>query len=228
MDFSLTAACKRLSRLAFFTAAVSAVPVANAAFTIEIDDDLTNTSGVARTTITDGGDGFVNYAGDFGGFDVVVASGTTQPAIADPLLMALDSLEISGEAATLYIWLTSTDLTGPIPGLSAAFSGTTNASVSLDFLYDATNSGAGAAFASGDSVTSSTGTVGNVTSFSGTVSSGGVAPANPYSLTILATVTHTDAQQISQFDAVLTAVPVPAAAWLFGSALLGLGIVRRK
>jgi len=29
-------------------------------------------------------------------------------------------------------------------------------------------------------------------------------------------------------DFVASAVPVPAAAWLFGSALLGLGVVRRK
>ncbi|MEA2093077.1 MAG: hypothetical protein U9P11_00765, partial [Pseudomonadota bacterium] len=65
--------------------------------------------------------------------------------------------------------------------------------------------------------------------FDGSVT-GAIDAGSPYSLTIFADVIHTDAGQISSFDAhLIPAVPVPPAVWLFGSGLLGLvGIARRK
>lgn len=217
MSNSILAASKRLGKLAILSASVSTASLAQAAFILEIDDDLTDSSGLARLTITDGGDGVVNFTGDYAGFTFTSSTGVTEPAIADPAKMGLDSLEISGDADILYIWLTNTAFTGPAPGFMTDFGGTTQGTVDLEFLHN------GSVFAMGDSVSSSTGG----TAFSGS-STTAVAPSDPYSLTIFATVEHTGAGQFTSFDALITTVPVPAAAWLFGSALAGLGFLRRK
>ena len=57
---------------------------------------------------------------------------------------------------------------------------------------------------------------------------GSVALGSPFSLTISALIAHDAAGQVTSFDAAVSPVPVPlpAAFWLFGSALVGYGFHR--
>lgn len=195
----------------------------HAVFVLQIDDDLDPLNG--RTTVFDGdNDGVITHSGGFGAFTVNVTTGLTQPALSDPAKLDLNSVDVTGSTGgTLYIWLSATDFTGSLTDFTADFGGTTQGTVTLDFLHDPSNTlFGGTSFAFADSPSWSTGG----TSFGGSIIDT-VVPASPYSLTILATIEHPGGGQVSSFDALVSAVPVPAAAWLFASAVISIAGLRR-
>lgn len=196
---------------------------ANAAFVMTLED-ITNGGSVSITDNSN--DGLITHNGSVGNFTVNVTTGVSKPLIG-PGRLDLNSINVSGGSGTLVITLTDTDFTAA-PGFIdywASYGGTTDGSVSFEFLYDSSNQpGVGDTIASGSFTKS-----GNDKSFSDDVL-GTVLPASPYSLTIIATITHTGAGQLTSFDAELvpgTQVPVPAAIWLFGSAVMGLAAARK-
>jgi hypothetical protein len=205
--------------------AISFATGAQASFVLTLDDP---TTGGTDVMITDGGAGDANpvtgaitYIGSVGVFDVNVTTGTSKP-VQGPGVMDLNSIDVSSSTGgTLNIGLTDTDFTGTATSYSANYGGTTTSTVSFDFLYDASNTEfGGSSFASAGPLTGS--------SFSGS-GSYAIPAANPYSLTILASITHASGNQSTSFDAELRPVPLPAALWLFGSGLLGLAsCVRRR
>lgn len=221
----ITAVGARAAGLGALCISACFASVSHAAFILHIDDDLDATNG--RTVIFDGdSDGLISYTGGYGNFSVVVTTGVSQPLLQDPAKIDLNSIEVSGSAGTLYIWLTNTDFTAPVNELTADFGGTTQGDVSFEFSYDVANTEfGGSIFASGDSASAATAG----TAFSDSISAA-VLPASPYSLTIFAEVEHTGGGQVTSFDALVTgtAVPLPAAAWLFGSSALALGAFRAR
>ena len=206
--------------------ALAALPVAQAqaAFVMTLDD---LGDAATPTIIYDGSGsdlggpaGVITYSGAVGSFMVNVTTGVSKPVIG-PARMDLNSINVSGSSAgTLVVSLTDTDFSGDYSAYTADFGGTTDGSVALDFLFDSGNSEfGGSSFASGSSAGSG--------AFPDSLT-GAVAGGEPFSLTITATIEHDEASQISSFDAVVAPVPVPAAFWLFGSALAGFAAFRRR
>ena len=178
------------------------------------------------TTVADSGigeDGVISFNGSVGNFLVNVVTGVSDPLIG-PGDIDLNSINVSGASGALRIGLTDTGYAGAAPAYTANFGGTTSTTgsiVDFDFFQDPGNNEFG-----GISFFDPLPVSGGAFSGSGT---GGIGAGSPYSLTIIADVIHTDAGQISSFDAHLVPVPVPPAVWLFGSGLLGLiGIARHK
>jgi len=217
---------------------ISMANVAQAAFVMTIDDlntagidvilsdglgiGATTTSGLT-TTVADAGltpDGVISFNGGVGSFTVSVVTGVSDPVIG-PGQIDLNSINVSGGSGNLLIRLTDTDYTGAFPSYTTNFGGTTTGSVDFNFLQDGGNGEFGGTSFFNPAVVSGG-------AFSGS-STNAIGAGSPYSLTILAQITHIGTGQISSFDAHLVPVPVPAAVWLFGSGLLGLaGIARRK
>jgi len=197
----------------------------NAAFVLTIDD-LSNGSGVDITVLDGDADGVITYNSALGVFSVLVTTGVSKPTINGPQLLDLNSIEVSGGAGSLIFALTDTDYSGSPAALRGIFSGTvpTGGSMDFDFLYDSNNTefGGTSFYNPGLDSTNPIGGIGT-----------GIpdVPSATYSLTIIAKVNHPGGSptEVSSFDAEISAVPVPAAVWLFGSGLLGLiGMARRK
>lgn len=206
---------------------------ANAAFVLTIDDPSV---GGVEVTVTDNGAGdssatvgSIVYNGAVGAFTVVVSTGTSKPLIdGEPQLLDLNSVEVSGATGgNLVISLTDTDYTGGPTSLQALAGGTALGGVDFDFFYDDNNTEFG-----GTSFFTSSNNSGTDFSDSGTSP---VSVTDPYSLTIVADLTHEGGLEVSSFDAEIRAiyepdvvVPVPAAVWLFGSGLFGLACIARR
>lgn len=184
---------------------------ANAAMQLMLDDPTT--AGIEVTVGDVDGDGVISYSGAVGGFSVNVTTGVSKPMLNGPQWLGLDSIDVSGGAGELIIRLTDTGYTGTPAELEAAYGGTTVGTVDLDFLYDAANAEFG-----GTSFFDPA--AGTAPSFSGAGASP-VSLTGPYSLTIVADISHSGSGS-SSLGAQISAVPVPAAIWLFGSGLLGL------
>jgi hypothetical protein len=214
---------------------VTATQSANVSFVLTLDDISTVgidviisddqfagfATSVGATTSNDalGGAGAVSYSGSVGSFIVNVTTGISKPLVG-PGIIDLNSLNVSGGAGTLSIGLTDTGFTGSFGAYRANFGGTTQGSVDLDFLYDAANAEfGGLSFSNPPSAASG--------AFSGS-ETGAVIASDPYSLTILADIVHTNAGKITSFDAEASPVPVPATAWLLGSGILGFTMVGRR
>lgn len=177
---------------------------------------------VGATTTPDGGllPDVISFNGGVGSFTVNVTTGVSEGQIGTGRL-DLNSVDISGAAGTLRIKLTDTGYSSAFPAYTADFGGTTDGTVNLDFLHDPTNvEFGGSSFfnpaAAGPGAFSGTG-------------GGPVAAGTPYSLTIVADITHPGGFNITSFDALVTPVPIPPAVYLLGSGLIGLaGIARRR
>ena len=202
------------------TASLCVAGTANAAFVMTIDDLATIGTDV---TVTDSNnDGLVSFLGAVGAYGVNVTTGISVPLATGSQLLHLNSIDVSGGAGDLVISLTDTDYTGSPPAFDGLFGGTAapGGSIDFDFYYDDGNAQFGTAAQ-----------IFSATNNQNALSGGGSSPASvtdPYSLKIIATIHHTVAG-VSSFDAEIRAVPVPAAAWLFGSGLLGLaGMARRS
>jgi len=198
--------------------AISICPAspANAAFILTIDDPLTAGIDVSVSDV----DGNITYNSAVGAFSVVVTTALSKPVLTGSSLLFLNSVQVTGGAGTLIIGLTDTDYTGVPAALTGSFGGTTDGTVDINFLYDGSNTEfGGASFFDPAAATAA---------FSGTGTGLPATPGSPYSLSIIANVVHSGSGA-SSFSANITAVPVPAAMWLFGSGLLGLaGAARRR
>ena len=218
---------------------LSAMNVAQASFVLTLtsgaesvvvsDDQIAgfNTDSGLNTTAADGNitdPGLITYNASIGSFIVSVTTGISAPVIG-PGRLDLNSIEVSGGTGTLDIRLTDTDYSGSVSQYNMGFGGTTDGTVGFTFLYGTTNQ----EFV-GNVMSSVSGITGDAQTGSfGSSTSAAVNTSDPYSLTILATIEHTGAGQITSFDAIASPIPVPAAVWLFGSGLLGLvGVARRR
>ncbi len=163
----------------------------------------------------------------FGNWTVNVVSSANLGSTAISPMLSLTSFNISysgpGSALTspLKVFLTDTDY-GPTSGLfNIGIGGTQtgNATITSRFWYDTANTAFG--------LSNQIGTTQNFTSPSYSndqfAAGPGATIASPYSLTIEADISNVPSGQFStQFTSTLTAVPLPGAAWLFGSFLLVL------
>jgi hypothetical protein len=218
---------KQLFAFALLPAGLLSIEAANASFVMMLDDpnDLT-----AATFIYDLGAGDLNpetgaitYVGGIGAFTVNVTTGVSKPLIG-PSKLDLNSINVTGNApGTLLVGLSDTDFYSTSQGLLASYGGTTQGSVSFNYLYSATNVAfGGSAFASDTFSATPT-----QLSFSRDIAAT-VGMSVPFSLSILAEINHTAASQVTSFDAAITPVPLPATVWLFASALFGGFFSTRK
>jgi hypothetical protein len=203
---------------------VLAVPLVAAAVSVRLSAD----GGVTWIQCDDGADcdltsapGVVTFSGSVGPFTVNVTTAITEPALgsASFAILDLNSVNVSGGPGTLTILASHTGDTGPLPGgiypAQLNVGGTTTGTVSFAGFLDAGNTLFG--------TTSLLGTLGpfGPGAFSGSVA--GAAPATaPFSLTLVAEITHRVAG-ITSFDfEVRPRVAEPGMLSLFG---IGLGSV---
>lgn len=195
---------------------------------------LSDNGGVTWVTITDNtpGDispslGAITFNGAVGNFNINVTTGISKPILGgtnDPV-MDLNSVNVSGSGpGTLTIQFTDVDFGSALhPGFITLVGGTTSGTVAVASYYDLGN----ATFAT-TSLLSDLGTFGPG-AYSGTGSTDVGPLPGPYSLTLMATITHTAAGQVTSFDLLLHPNPEPSTLALMGAAgVLGFVAVRRR
>jgi hypothetical protein len=191
--------------------------------TITLEDP--NSSG-SLVTLSDGdGDdlnsvsGAVTYVGSIGDWYLNVTTGITKPALGSYSypIMHLDSVDASSSSSVdEEILVTFTELNfGAVPGLIADLSATLAGSLEAEVWVNGTKEWS-IVFGPGgsDSVT-------------GAVINGPFPTDFDIMLSVLLTHPPGD-NQASSFDFEVNAIPIPAAAWLFGSGLICLVGIRRK
>ncbi len=170
--------------------------------------------------------GEIRYGGSVGGFFVTSNTALSKPLLSGPdaTIFDLFSLEVSGTSGgTLEIGITDTDFTGD-ENLTFGIGGTSDGTVSAEAYYDLGNVEYGHGFG-----------LGSFSGLSGSFSSSGNTAylnnvMNPYSLTIVTTISHqstSGATQMTSFDAAIK-VPEPSVIALFGLGLVGIGFAGRR
>jgi len=220
-------------------AALMATGSANAAFIMSLDDS--STAGIDRivqddtlagvltsiglTTNSDSdfgsGAGVVGYGGGFGSFILNLTAGISKPVIREPgTMLDLMSLTVSGGTGTLTIKLTDTGfLRGGAGFLNFNIGGTTDGTISAQAYMDSANTEFGTGTLLGSMTSSSP-------AFAYTSAGTTVNTTDPYSLTLVTSVTHANAGDVSSFDA--NVVPEPSMLALMSLGLIGLGFAGRR
>lgn len=217
---------KSITTVALLSLVGMSAQQAQAATIIELSDGITTVS------VTDGGigdlsatPGVVVFSGAVGVFDVNVTTGLSYPLLGSLTAPKLDLNSVnvsSGGTGILTVKLTTTDYVGPVGSGAATLDagGTTNGSIGIDSYVGLSNSPFETSVATGSLGVFSSGP------FSGT--DGSVTPLlAPYSATIIATIVHDDAADVTSFDAEYNIVPEPASAALLGMGVLALARRRR-
>lgn len=179
-----------------------------------------------------GGLGGVTLISSMGTWVLTVATGASQPLIAPPRI-DLNNVSISsntGGTLRVSVWDTYASTPG-VPAFEGAIGGTTTGNVTVtysQYLAGGATGVLGGGHTGAPISWASDGPYGPV-AFSGSkVFAHAGGPNSPFDLGIDVTIRHAGAGQTS-FNALIQPVPIPAAALLFGSALLGMvGIGRHK
>lgn len=157
-----------------------------------------------------------------GDWSFIVATGASQT---NPTGLHLNSIEATNTAATaatpktLTVTLTETGLTSPaladssVRTTASVTNGFAGSSLSFDTLFNG-------------SVISTLGPYSGVSSFSGEVTVSGISTLGGFTLSQVASITHTGAGT-SSFG-MHTTVPEPLTVGLLGLGLLGFGVARRR
>ena len=171
-------------------------------------------------------DGWVTFMGTLGNFSVNVTTGLTKPEIgsADWPYLDLNSVNVSQGTGTLTIMWTDTGFTNAsaIGAFESRIGGTTDGTLSFQAYLDTSNAEFGMTTPLSDLGPFIDGAFSDEYLWSGSFDE------QPYSITLVATIIHDGAVQVTSFDASVKAVPIPATLLLFGSGLFGLVGIRRK
>jgi len=205
---------------------------------------LSMDDGLTFVTVTDNGAGdsnpllgsidYLAPGGTFLNYSVVISVGTSKPVIGSAGLPHLDlaSVNVTSLGATsdvLTIKFTDTDFTDPMPsamGFVSAIGGVTDGTVTYSTYYDTSNT----AFGEANSL-SSFGPY-SAGAFSGQefvpLASLSPTPVDPYSITLVTTVSNGGGGgMITSYNASVD-VPEPSALLLLGSGMLGFALIRRR
>ena len=197
--------------------------------------------GVNTVTVTDGGAGdasafagVVVFQGSVGNFLVNVTTGITKPTLGTPTSPVLDlnSIDVTGAGGgVLTVEFTETDFlsTAALVAFETLVGGVTADTVQFEHFASTTNTGFATDIAVFDS--------GPTTGLIGYADTTQVALTGPYSLTTVATVTHTTGGQNSSFNSIFqsafkptTDIPEPglAPSLLIGGLLLAGRLISRR
>jgi hypothetical protein len=168
-------------------------------------------------------------SGTLGNWSILVTSGTSSSPSDVPFGLDLTSLTATCESTcagqTLIIRYSDINFSPANPSFITGYSTTINGtggSTSESAYYDNTNT----IFGTGTLI----GTVGPFTSTSSGTTTGGVGSVAPYSLTLVQTFSSSGGTGALSFssDGSVASVPEPSAFMLFGSVLVGCGVLLRR